>query len=170
MSYFFESKDDAVIYLLKHLKNITPIKIQKGLYFLWAYYSATYGNIDYQTDSEFNEEERYPQYLFEPAFEAWKYGPVDKTIYHEYKEGKFEGFSCKEPNISIQNESNIRQIKSFLDDLIKNIDSVDDFGLVARSHQDKAWSEAFNGQRDVPIDASKIKSDYVDYVEKSSQI
>lgn len=49
-------------------KSITPLKLQKLLYYAHGYYSGAYGRP-----------------LVEEPFEAWQYGPVSPTIYHEFK-------------------------------------------------------------------------------------
>lgn len=48
---------------------ITPLKLQKLLYYAHGYYSGAYGSP-----------------LIDEAFEAWQYGPVAPSIYHEFKE------------------------------------------------------------------------------------
>ena len=80
----FENVIDLAGYAKNRLENPTPLKIQKTLYFLWAFYSATYGNIKYDSDekSEFDlQDGAYPPELFEPDFEAWRYGPVINKVY-----------------------------------------------------------------------------------------
>ncbi len=48
---------------------VSPLKLQKLLYYAHGYYSAAYG-----------------EPLVDEAFEAWQYGPVVPAIYHEFKE------------------------------------------------------------------------------------
>lgn len=43
--YVFDNLNTLAGYIKKCLSNPTPLKIQKSLYFLWAFYSATFGNI-----------------------------------------------------------------------------------------------------------------------------
>lgn len=50
-AYFFDKVEDLVSYLEAKLTNPTPLKIQKSLYFLWAFYAATYGSIDYSNEN-----------------------------------------------------------------------------------------------------------------------
>jgi uncharacterized phage-associated protein len=49
-------------------KPISPLKLQKLLYYANGYYSGAYGKP-----------------LVDEAFEAWQYGPVVPSIYHEFK-------------------------------------------------------------------------------------
>jgi uncharacterized phage-associated protein len=50
-------------------RPVSPLKLQKLLYYAHGYYSAAYG-----------------QPLVDEAFEAWQYGPVVPAVYHEFKE------------------------------------------------------------------------------------
>jgi len=166
--YVFNDKRDIVAYLYKSLSDPTPIKLQKSLYFLWAFYAATYGNIDYDSKSEFQSEKRYPNYLFKPDFEAWKYGPVDNEVYRWDKQNEIKDF---DNNFDTENDSQKHQIKLFMDDLISQIDSVNDFGLVNRSHEDKAYQEAYEENTEhIPMNPEFIKRDYIEYVKKQSEI
>lgn len=163
MTYLFP-KEQVAQYLLDNLSNDTPIKIQKGLYFLWAYYSATYGNIDSSNNaqSEFDSMDPYPEFLFEPNFQAWMYGPVDPDIYHQYKSEENPQFSETKINFDSTNK---KEIQKFMDNFIRQINEVNDFGLVSRSHQDSAWSSVYReGIRDIKIDPNSIKENYKDYV------
>lgn len=58
----------------------------------------------------------------------------------------------------------------FIDDLISQINPVNDFGLVARSHQDKAWRSAYKeGQLHSKMKEEDIIRDYKKYVEEQNQ-
>lgn len=48
----FSEKDFLVNFLYKLLDNPTQIKVQKTLYLLFAFYGATYGNLDKDEDNE----------------------------------------------------------------------------------------------------------------------
>lgn len=50
-------------------RPVSPLKLQKLLYYAHGYYSAAYG-----------------QPLVDEAFEAWQYGPVVPAVYHEFKD------------------------------------------------------------------------------------
>ncbi|HEO7186705.1 TPA: hypothetical protein VBE04_000819, partial [Streptococcus agalactiae] len=68
----FSEKDFLVNFLYKLLDNPTQIKVQKTLYLLFAFYGATYGNLDKDEDNEFSDQ-NYPKQLFKAIFEAWRY-------------------------------------------------------------------------------------------------
>ena len=166
-SYFFDDKYRLVSYLMDHFTNATPLKIQKAMYFLWAFYAATYGNIDYNSDSEFNGIERYPKELFEAHFEAWQYGPVLKDVYSKYKNNA----GCIHQEVNPWYKGMSGDVWSFIDGLVSQIDKVNDFGLVSRSYQDSAWREAYkDGPLHMPMDSKKIKENYINYINEQSKL
>lgn len=170
-NYVFNDIDQLLGHIVHFLDNPTPLKVQKSLYFLWAFYSATYGNINYDENSEFSLEgqTRYPSNLFDAQFEAWEYGPVINHVFSEYhKTNGFEGYS----DINKSDlDSNKKEVLGFVDDLLSQINDVNDFGLVNRSHQDEAWKKAYHqGEKHCKIDNDEIKRDYIGYVEKQSEI
>ena len=89
-SVVFEDKDFLVQFLYKLFEKPSRIKIQKTLYLLYAFYGATYGNLNLNEDEE-NEfvGQNYPKYLFDANFEAWRYGPVEKEVYANDKKGLY---------------------------------------------------------------------------------
>lgn len=116
-------------------KEISPIKLQKTLYFLFAYWGGTvrksknYPNLVEEDYSKFSE------YLFDEDIEAWVYGPVIPAVYHEKNLGSFfnkDLFKDKE------------KLKDFIDGLLKELFAVSDFTLVEISHNDNAWKNTFN--------------------------
>lgn len=162
----FTSKYNLVSYLYSKLDNPTNLKIQKSMYLLWAFYVGTYGSLEEDADN-FNS---YPDYLFEPKFEAWRYGPVDSDIYASIKRGEKFNISGKpekylEENTSedIKNDSQkFNNILSFLNNLINQINKTDDFALVARTHEDSSWSDVYRDNvTHIPINADRIKKEYV---------
>ena len=167
--FVFDNVIDLAGYLEYRLDNPTPLKIQKTLYFLWAFYSATYGNIQYSTDdqSEFDlQDGAYPPELFEPDFEAWRYGPVINKVYAAYKGDKIKKLNSNEIQDKISTgESEKREVLLFINNLVDQINEVNDFGLVQRSHKDKAWKDAYNeNEQHCKIDSNQIKQDYINYI------
>ncbi|HFE0901717.1 TPA: hypothetical protein ACF7YZ_001408 [Streptococcus agalactiae] len=59
----FSEKDFLVNFLYKLLDNPTQIKVQKTLYLLFAFYGATYGNLDKDEDNEFSDQNYPNNYL-----------------------------------------------------------------------------------------------------------
>ena len=62
----------------KTKREMTPLRLQKTLYFVYAFYGATLGLLseDNEEDNVFEGSSNYPKYLFNERFEAWQYGPV----------------------------------------------------------------------------------------------
>lgn len=173
-NYVFDNLNVLAGYIKKRLTNPTPLKIQKSLYFLWAFYSATYGNIssDDNKNGEFGLQPRYPKYLFNADFEAWQYGPVINSVYADYKNNRIIEVGSDELKSSMNFEDSGQQNKveilSFINNLLDQIDDVNDFGLVRRTHQDSAWKDAFNdSELHCKMDSEQIKNDYIRYFSRS---
>jgi len=164
--YVFNDVNELIAHLMNKLDNPTPLKIQKSLYFLWAFYTATYGNIDYDvSENEFAQGTRYPKELFKAEFEAWRYGPGLNKVYAENKSGQFDDLK----DTWVPTTANEKEIYSFIDDLLVQINGVNDFGLVERSHQDHAWKIAFKGEDHCKMDNKQIKQDYIGYVKQQAE-
>lgn len=160
---FATNKIKLTNYLMEKLEHPTPLKIQKSLYILWAFYAGSYGSADF--DEEGNYEYNYPRSLFEPHFEAWKYGPVDYDIYTLMKknEGPFEEpEDLKGKRLFEDMEAPVEtNLQKFTENVVQQIDKVDDFSLVARTHQDKCWSEKYiEGVNHISMDAEAIRAEY----------
>lgn len=167
--FVFENVIDLAGYAKNRLDNPTPLKIQKTLYFLWAFYSATYGNIQYSTDdqSEFDlQDGAYPTELFEPDFEAWRYGAVINEVYLAYKKHEIKELSSEDirKKISLA-ELEKKEILLFINNLIAQINEVDDFGLVQKAIKDSAWKDAYVANR--KMNPESIKDDYVNFLSEN---
>lgn len=134
-------KELAAYIQKKHLrekqKNISPIKLQKSLYFLFAYWggivrkSRLYPSIVEENYGDFDE------ILFNDNIEAWVYGPVVPVVYRETNIANFY-------NVNMFNGK--EKLKEFIDGLLEEIFEVNDFTLVNISHNDKAWKNNFSYQ------------------------
>jgi orf24 len=161
--YFFDNIDDLIAYLYTKVDNLSPLKLQKGLYFLYAYYAAMYG-----TKHERNEESEIdyelPKELFPAKFEAWTYGPVIRSVYIKRRDNEDE-YKEKARNFNNNFFSNRYapygdEVKSFIDDLFSQINQASDFSLVDRSHSDKAWEDAFNEGKSTIMNKESIINEY----------
>lgn len=168
--YVFANVDDLATYLCKVYPAITPIKLQKGLYFLYAYYVGTFTNTDLAKKiegDEYGDVSFYPPELFKPEFQAWQLGPVLPDVYQKFKHNfykrKAEHFNPEE--LFPQDDPLAMEMKLFIDDFfLKRVCRMNDFVLVDRSHTDKAWIEAWGdgSKRCQAIDPELIKEEYVD--------
>ena len=114
---------------------ISPIKMQKSLYFLFAYWGGFVRKSNRYPDVEDNMG-KYDERLFDEPIEAWVYGPVIPVVYREFD--NIESYYSE--NIF----SGLDQVKDFVDGLLKDLFNVSDFTLVEISHEDKAWKMNFS--------------------------
>lgn len=137
-------KEELISYILKkYSQNLTPIKLQKALYFLFAYYGGMkrFLKENSQGDQVNDLGGIDDEYLFEASFEAWAYGPVDKQVYQQYKTEQIEYLNFEVDKF----EAKLDQFtKGFLDDYIPQIMNTSDFGLVDLSHEDACWKKNFD--------------------------
>lgn len=120
-------------YSTKYNIEVSPIKMQKSLYFCLAFWGGFIrkGKSTEQKEMSFD----YDETLFDERIEAWIYGPVVVDVYKEenidsyYKENLFAGNECA---------------KEFIDDVLNDISGVSDFRLVDRSHLDSSWINHFD--------------------------
>ena len=137
-------------------RDISAIKLQKSLYFLFAYWGGFVRKARIFKKSVEDDFSEYDEKLFDEKIEAWAYGPVVPCVYREknlasYRNDKiFEG---KE------------KIKEFIDGVINDLLDVSEFTLVEISHQDSAWKNHFNTKvgffdHNEVIPAEEIISEY----------
>ena len=114
----------------KGKKEISPIKLQKSLYFLFAYWGGfvrkNNNNIDY-VEEKINQSE----YLFEDEFHAWVYGPVIPKIFGMYKNNEID-----------YKELNEDEVFNGTDNF--ELFEIADFKLVSISHEDNCWKDHFD--------------------------
>ncbi|MDR0383844.1 MAG: hypothetical protein LBH47_00770 [Christensenellaceae bacterium] len=117
-------------YKLKYGREISPIKLQKSLVFLFAYWGAfaRKANSDKTIEGEYKIE-----YLFHNKIEAWTYGYVIPDVHNE----KLTEIDFTAVNKDIE-------IKKFIDDMLNDILAVSDFRLVDISHEDNSWKKNYD--------------------------
>lgn len=148
---------DILANYLHHLnKRITPIKLQKGLYFLFAYYGAFHCSDDREGICEGYQEEA--KYLFEAEFEAWQYGPVIPDVYSKFKNKSYGDDAAVK--FAIEEVGKHPEVKLFIDELFEQINSVSDFNLVDRSHDDLVWKNAYEKGSSTVMGNEEIVSEY----------
>jgi uncharacterized phage-associated protein len=152
----FDSVHTVANYLYEKKPDISPLKLQKSLYFLYAYYGAYYAK--QAEDGVFEGSVKLPKYLFNAEFEAWKYGPVIRDVYSYNKSNFYSLSHLRAPSVLEVNEN--LEVKKFIDELFEQIDSVSDFALVDRSHEDNVWKEAF--KTDSIMDNDEIIKEYIE--------
>ncbi len=111
--------------------EISPLKLQKSLYFCFAYWGGfVRKGKNQKKEIEFNNSE----YLFNERIEAWVYGPVVPDVYHEKYIAENDGTNLFNGKL---------YIKEFIDGLLNDILNVSDFKLVEQSHCDECWKRHF---------------------------
>lgn len=113
-------------------KEISPLKLQKSLYFCFAYWG---GFVRKGKDQKNELNQRFNELLFNNEIEAWVYGPVVPEVYHE-----------KKLEIYDKGEENIFGdvfVKDYIDGILDNVLSCNDFQLVEISHEDRCWKKYF---------------------------
>lgn len=112
--------------------DITPMKLQKIIYFVYARY------FELTNKSLFNE-----------RFEPWKYGPVIRSVYDEFK---YKGSNAikkyaldEEGNALIVKESSSAKFKEALDLVWEKYKDYDGIVLSSLTHKtDTAWRKAID--------------------------
>lgn len=135
-------------YIIAIGKEITPLALQKILYYAQGFYKAFFG-----------------KFLFEDDCQAWVHGPVYVNIYEKYKE-------FKSANIFIDVDYDIEDIiedekREILDAVIKYFGYYNGKALEKMSHFETPWINARKGL--LPIENSNniiSKNDIKEYFEK----
>jgi len=130
-------QDVAKYFLLRAQEDgelISPLKMQKLVYYAYAWYFAYTSNK-----------------LFEEQIEAWANGPVVPTLYHslkEYGSGPipvgYLGFN-DEAGASTFVATLGEDKKRILDEVYEKYMTLTAFELVVLTHKEKPWSEARKG-------------------------
>lgn len=142
--YYFNNVDDLVNHLFYKEPDITPLRLQIRLYFLFAFYIGTYQN---QND--------YPEYLFNATFEAGHYGPIIRRV--DLNQEK----SIYTPREFIfKNHEMDQEINKFINDLLNRIIDMSDFMLVDRLHEDTTWRKAIKNDTSNIMLKEDIASEY----------
>lgn len=149
----FESNIDKEIdiiakYIIVTGKEITPLALQKILYYAQGFYVAFFG-----------------KFLFDEDCQAWVHGPVFVDIYEKYKE-------FKSANIFIDIDYDIEDMivdekREILDAVIKYFGYYNGKALEKMSHYETPWINARKGLLSMENSNSIInKEDIKDYFEK----
>lgn len=154
--FYFDSVDMLISHLLYKYEELSPLKLQKSLYFLFAFYSGNYQAEEKEGISEFSYSYSYPRYLFNADFEAWTYGPVIREVYNKNKNS---GYSAKKFEFDM-NSTVDKEISNFIDDVSEMIMNKSDFALVDRSHEDQVWKNAIAQGNSTTMKKEDIENEY----------
>ena len=117
-----EDKIDHVVkYLLVSCSDITPLALQKLLYYAEGFFKAFTG-----------------EYLFYSNCEAWAHGPVYRSVYYKYKN---YGYNPIEESEYDYTEIELTKIeKEILDSIIRNFGCYSGKVLEKMTHAEIPWS------------------------------
>ena len=121
-------------------RAISPIKLQKSLYFLFAFWGGMIKKSSEKADFVEYDCSEYSPYLFENEFEAWVYGPVLPEVYRDYKDNPEDVPQEYKENLF----DNDLFLKETIDSILTDIFNVADFKLVSISHEDECWKSHFD--------------------------
>lgn len=125
---------EVVAYLLNQCEDITPLALQKSLYYIQGFFYAF-----------------FKQYIFVEDCEAWAHGPVYRDIYAKYSDYHFDPISKVE---SFDSSIFTAQEKAVLDSVIRNICCYSGKILEDFTHNESPW---INTRGDLPDGASSNK-------------
>lgn len=127
-----KSKIDLVIgYLLNQCEDVTPLALQKALYYIQGFYYVFYNT-----------------FLFSNDCEAWVHGPVYREIYNRYSDYRFDPIK-KADDFDASVFSGTE--KAVLDNVIKNLCCYSGKVLEQFTHSETPWIET---RGDLPVDVA----------------
>ena len=112
----------AAEYLVALCQDITHLALQKALYYAQGFYFSFFGS-----------------YLFAEECEAWRYGPVYRTIYEKYKNYRFDNI---ENMPKAHDEALSFEEKEVLDSVAKYFCCYSGTTLRDFTHSEAPWIEA----------------------------
>lgn len=164
-------KDELVRYIIckykeskPELAEISPIKLQKSLYFLFAKWGGRVLSVKENNHRDTEDDDIYGlfhQYLFSAQFEAWKFGPVDREVWTKYKNHKIDETPIQVLDFNTDNDIERITAKQYIDELLERIFITSDFGLVDLSHEDKCWQIAYKS-KDPTMNNDTIIKEYAE--------
>ncbi|ERJ11082.1 type II TA system antitoxin MqsA family protein [Haloplasma contractile] len=113
--------DEVVNYLIYKCEDITPLALQKLLYYVQGFYYAFVG-----------------RFIFEEDCEAWVHGPVYKDIYFKYKEYRYDPIDQKFSEINFENSLSVSE-KTIIDSVIKHLSCYSGKMLESFTHSESPW-------------------------------
>ncbi|HVJ49287.1 type II TA system antitoxin MqsA family protein [Desulfitobacterium sp.] len=125
-----EDKIDYVVkYLLANSVDITPLALQKLLYFSQGFYKAFTG-----------------EYLFYNNCEAWVHGPVYRSIYYKYKDHGYNPIEEKDYEYGDIKLTAVE--KELLDSIVRNFGCYSGKVLEKMTHAEEPWRATRTGLSD----------------------
>lgn len=137
--YYFDNTNKLIKYIKERLEAPTQIKVDLSIYLLWAYYYAL------ARSNNFTPEELCPV-----AFKASQTGP--KPVF--LNAGQNEKHKIN------------RDINKVLNQMLKQINLLDDYNLIALCKYDSAYHNALS-REDGMLDKNEIFEDYLKHFQEN---
>lgn len=122
--------DIAIKYLLSQCEDITPLALQKALYYIQGFYYAF-----------------YTSFLFTENCEAWVHGPVYREIYFRYRDYRFDPIA---EHRTFDDSVLTASEKAVFDSVIHNLCCYSGKILEEFTHNETPW---LNARGDLPLSA-----------------
>lgn len=126
---FFEnpSKIEAVVqYLINQQVEVTPMALQKQLYFSQAFYAALNCGV----------------YMFEDDCQAWAHGPVYPDVYYKYREYEYSPIDSASKRFEMPEAKLSLKELEILDQIIKTFGRFSGTILERITHLEDPWISA----------------------------
>lgn len=125
-----EDKIDYVVqYFLLNSADITPLALQKQLYFAQGFYNAFTG-----------------EFLFHNNCEAWVHGPVYRSVYYKYKDYGYNPIEEKDYEYGDIKLTTVE--KELLDSIVRNFGCYSGKVLEKMTHAEEPWRVTRKGLTD----------------------
>lgn len=144
------------LHIEKKGTNISPLKLQKTLFFLFGEWGAFITKAR-NSNGDWSSLNSYRRYLFNEDIEAWLYGPVVRDVYN-----KFNNETISEGDLFHTDEE--KYARDFINDLADELFNLSDFRLVELSHQLECWKSNFNEKDNIHgkiIDKEQIINEFL---------
>lgn len=128
-------KDDLANYFINQYRQMTsidisPLKLQKSLYLLFAMWGGNAAIINEDIDKgqgTIELTDKVPTLLFDANFEAWRYGPVDIDVYDRYKENGYQGDIQSLTDLTTVSQDFLNILMPFIYSVLEQVFDINDF-------------------------------------------
>jgi len=115
--------DNVVKYLLRELEEITPLALQKLLYYSQAFYNTF-----------------YQDFIFDDDCQAWIHGPVYPDIYHKYKDYGYNPIEEEKIKDELLRDIKLTETEvEVLDNVIRSFGCYSGKALEEMTHSERPW-------------------------------
>lgn len=155
--YFLGNVNDLISYLITEFDNPTDVKIEKSLYFLWAFYVAIFGDNGYA--QPMRDLGNYPKYLFPASFWGSIFGPELVGLCWADYNNKIKNANKDNTYNPVPKNTVEQDVWDFIDEVIRQLNLVDDVALIELSC-DNAWEKAYRSGAHTFLTESDIIKNY----------